>query len=181
RGAEVDVTVRVRRPVVQDEARLAGVLRDELLVHLLRAPPPHELGLPLRQVRLHRELGARQIERRLPVHRGAVHATSGPAGFQRRRAASAQCGWGANASSARSTAAARDSPTGFGKTMGSAAPASRYAASRSRQCAGSPTSVTASAISSLTARSAAATSRVRHAARTASTSGQKPLTASMLP
>ena len=57
--------------------------------------------------------------------------------------------------SARSTAAARDSPTGFGKTIAIVAPAIWYARSRSRQCAGSPTSVTASAIASLTAASAA--------------------------
>jgi hypothetical protein len=116
RGAEVDVAVRVGRTVVQHEARLSGVLLEQPLVHALRRPALDHRGLALREVRLHRELGARQVERRLVVHRGRRHATSATAGFQRDAR-------GANASSARSTAAARLSPTGFGNTIVSAAPA----------------------------------------------------------
>jgi hypothetical protein len=118
RRAEMDVAVRVRRPVVKDEARLPGVLLEEALVHAPGRPPFDHRRLALREVRLHRELGARQVERRLVVHRGPRHATSGIAGFQRDAR-------GANATSARSTAAARLSPTGFGNTIVSAAPAMR--------------------------------------------------------
>ena len=120
RRAEVDVAVGVGRPVVQDEARFPGIGRQQTLVDARLRPASHRLRLPLGEVRLHREVGARQVERRLVVHgagRSSV-TTSASAGFQREAR-------GAKAASVRSTAAARDSPTGFGNTIGRLAPASR--------------------------------------------------------
>src|SRR2546426_548203 len=120
RRAEVDVAVGVGRPVVQDEARFPGIDRQQTLVDTRLRPASHRLRLPLGEVRLHREVGARQVERRLVVHgagRSSV-TTSASARFQREAR-------GAKAASVRSTAAARDSPTGFGNTIGRLAPASR--------------------------------------------------------
>ena len=69
RVAEVDVAVGVGRAVVQHEARLARRCapgaggRGSMLV-----PAPQHLRLALRQVGLHREVGARQVQRALVVH-----------------------------------------------------------------------------------------------------------------
>ena len=69
RGAEVDMPVGVRRPVVQHVLRLAGVGAQQLLVAGRSRPSAHDRRLALRQVRAHREIGLRQIERVLVIHR----------------------------------------------------------------------------------------------------------------
>ena len=70
RRAEVDLTVGVRRAVVQDERRrvLAPLLDLRVEVHGL----PARDGLRLRglQVRLHREPGARQVDGVFPLRHG---------------------------------------------------------------------------------------------------------------
>ena len=69
RVADVDAAVRIRWPVVQHIARepLAGFL--DAFIQLFLRPPGQHLRFPLRQIRLHREVGLRQIEGRFIVHR----------------------------------------------------------------------------------------------------------------
>ena len=69
--AQVDGAVGVRRPVVQDEARGAAPPLANPLVELLPLPPFQHLRLALRQVGLHREIGARQVEGILQLERGS--------------------------------------------------------------------------------------------------------------
>ena len=102
------MAVGVRRAVVEDEAGFPGVRLLQATVEVDRFPARQDLGLALRQVGTHRKVGAREVERLLVVHGRRERGR-----YQR----------GANAASARSTAAARDSPTGFGKTITIAAPA----------------------------------------------------------
>ena len=70
RVADVDVAVGVRRSVVQDEARAPGVRLEKLVVEAHRLPAAENLGLPLREIRAHRELRTRQVERLAVIHRG---------------------------------------------------------------------------------------------------------------
>ena len=67
RGAEVDLAVGVRRAVVQDELGRALPLRANLPVQVHGLPAGERLRLGGRQVRLHREPRAGQVERVLPV------------------------------------------------------------------------------------------------------------------
>ena len=71
RVADVQVAVRVRRPVVQHElvARVAG---GELLVDLLLVPELLQLGLARHRVRALREVGERQRHRRLVRRLGTL-------------------------------------------------------------------------------------------------------------
>ena len=70
RRAHVDVAVGVRRAVVQHELRRAGPARANLPVEVHRGPPGERLGLARRQVRLHREVGARQVDGVFPLRHG---------------------------------------------------------------------------------------------------------------
>ena len=70
RRAHVDVAVGVRRAVVQHELRraVAALPNPSVKVHF---PPAREhLRLARRQVRLHREVGARQVDGVLPLGHG---------------------------------------------------------------------------------------------------------------
>ena len=67
RVPDVDVAVRVRRPVVQHEARPAGGRRANRLVHLPLLPVAHPAGLAPGQVPAHRERRVGQVQRRLVV------------------------------------------------------------------------------------------------------------------
>ena len=69
RLAQVDVAVRVRGPVVQDVARPAGPGAAQRGVDVHAVPLLENLRLAARQVRLHREVGARQVESVLEVGR----------------------------------------------------------------------------------------------------------------
>ena len=80
RGADVDVAVRVGRPVVQDEQRSPRGGRPELAPKVHGIPPRQDLRLLLRQVAAHREAGLRQKHRvavvALSVGSGVVHGGS---------------------------------------------------------------------------------------------------------
>ena len=67
-GAEVNVAVGVRRPVVQDVARLAGVGAAQLVVEIELLPVIENERLPLRQIAAHRKVGLRQVQRVFIVH-----------------------------------------------------------------------------------------------------------------
>src|SRR2546430_2129823 len=70
--ADVDATIRIGGTVMQDRERasLSGFL--DALIEALPFPPGQQLRLPLREVGLHRELGAGQVQRRLIVHRSCL-------------------------------------------------------------------------------------------------------------
>ena len=72
--ADVDVPVRVRRPVVEDEPGPPGGDPAALLLEPHRLPRGELDGLPPREVGLHRKVRAREVERALVVgslaHRG---------------------------------------------------------------------------------------------------------------
>ena len=70
RGAEVDLAVRVRRAVVQHEFRRALPARANLPVEIHGVPARERLGLGRRQVGLHREVGARQVDGVFPLRHG---------------------------------------------------------------------------------------------------------------
>ncbi len=70
RGPHVDVAVRVRRSVVEDELRRACALRANLPVEVDGLPAGERLGLARGQIRLHREVGARQVDRVFPLRHG---------------------------------------------------------------------------------------------------------------
>ncbi len=65
--ADVDVAVRVRRAVVQDEARPALRRRADRLVDLRALPFRHPARLAARKIAAHRERRVRQVERCLVV------------------------------------------------------------------------------------------------------------------
>jgi len=65
RLAEVDLAVGVGRPVVQHVGGPFGRAFADPAVDADAVPPVQDLGLPLRQVGLHRELGAREVDRTL--------------------------------------------------------------------------------------------------------------------
>ena len=67
RRADVDLAVGVGRAVVQDELRrpAPALANPPVQAHLL--PARERLRLGRRQVRLHREVGPRQVERVFPV------------------------------------------------------------------------------------------------------------------
>ena len=70
RRAHVDVAVGVRRAVVQHELRRALPALANLPVEVHRGPAGERLGLAGRQVRLHREVGARQVDGVFPLRHG---------------------------------------------------------------------------------------------------------------
>ena len=57
RMADVDVAVRIRRAVMQDEFRFALLGRADLLIALLRLPARHHLRLAFGKIAAHREWG----------------------------------------------------------------------------------------------------------------------------
>ena len=63
RRAHVEMAVGIRRPVVQHELRPPGRGLAQAVVEVGRIPAGDRLGLALGQVRLHREVGARQEDR----------------------------------------------------------------------------------------------------------------------
>ena len=67
RGAEVDLRVRVGRPVVEDELRRAAPLLADLPVEVHRLPARDRLRLGRLQVRFHRKTCARQVDRVFPL------------------------------------------------------------------------------------------------------------------
>src|SRR3546814_526578 len=78
RVADVQVGVRVGRPVMQDELLAAPAHLDDPVVEVDPLPPCQELGLALRQARAHREVGLRQEYRILVVgHRWSFPGSSG--------------------------------------------------------------------------------------------------------
>ena len=91
---DVDVAVRVRRTVVQDEARPAARRDANRVVHAIAPPRVDPAGFPAREIAAHRKRRVRQVQRRLVVGAGVVgHAVSwfrrrtsvGPAAVQRSR------------------------------------------------------------------------------------------------
>ena len=70
RRAHVDVAVGVGRAVVQHEFRCAGPARANLAVKVHRGPPGEHFRLAGRQVGLHREVGARQVDGVFPLRHG---------------------------------------------------------------------------------------------------------------
>ena len=66
--ADMNAAIGVWRPIVQDIQRSAFPRLLNLFVQPFPLPRGKQFRLPLRQVRLHREIGFRQIERRLVVH-----------------------------------------------------------------------------------------------------------------
>src|SRR5262249_53018121 len=76
RRAEMDLAVGVRWSVVEHEARRPAPSSPDLSVHVHRGPPRERLGLGCRQVGLHREPRAGQVQRVFPVgHRISVDCT----------------------------------------------------------------------------------------------------------
>ena len=67
RGANVDRTVRIRRPVVQNEARPAAARGADRLVHLAFLPIPDPAGLAPGEVAAHGKRRVGEIQRRLVV------------------------------------------------------------------------------------------------------------------
>src|SRR5229473_7631702 len=67
---QVDRSVRVRRPVVEDELLAAGVPAQDLLVDLALDPRLDLRGLALGELRAHRESRPGQVDRVLEVHGG---------------------------------------------------------------------------------------------------------------
>jgi hypothetical protein len=69
RRAEVDVAAGVRRTIVEHELRraLSGGTDPSVQIHL--RPSGERFWLACRQVRLHREAGAGEIQRIFPVHK----------------------------------------------------------------------------------------------------------------
>ena len=77
RRTDMDVAVRVRRPVVQDETRPALRRGAYSLVDAVVVPLAHPHGLALREIAAHRERRVRQVQRGLVVAFGIVgHASS---------------------------------------------------------------------------------------------------------
>jgi hypothetical protein len=68
RRAEVDLAVGVGRAVVQDVLRPSGAGRVDPGVEADSLPPDDRLGLGHRQVGLHREVGAGEVEGLFPIH-----------------------------------------------------------------------------------------------------------------
>ena len=77
RGADMDVAVRVGRPVMQDEQRPPGGGRAQLAPQVHGIPPRQDRGFLLRQVAAHRKAGLRQEHGvaivALGLGRGVVH------------------------------------------------------------------------------------------------------------
>ncbi len=72
-GAQVDVPVGIRRPVVEDEARLSPPGGPDLAVEVVRLPLLQPAWLRLGEVGLHGEVRLGQVQRRSQVglgHRG---------------------------------------------------------------------------------------------------------------
>ena len=81
RRAEMDLPVGVRRTVVEDELRASLPRRADLPVEVHRRPSRERLRLGGRQVGLHREPRAGQVERVLPVgHAISCNCTAKKAG-----------------------------------------------------------------------------------------------------
>jgi hypothetical protein len=70
RRAHVNVAVGIRWAVVQHELGRAAALRPNFSVQIHRRPPGERFGLRPRQAGLHRELGARQVDRVFPLRHG---------------------------------------------------------------------------------------------------------------
>jgi hypothetical protein len=71
--AEVNPAVRVRRTVVQHELRPARAALADALVQTHLGPARERLRLCRLEVRLHREVGARQVQRVLPLSHGSFY------------------------------------------------------------------------------------------------------------
>ncbi len=80
RRADMDVAVRIRRPIVQDEQRSPGGGRADLAPQVHGVPARQDLRLLLRQVAAHRKAGPRQENRVAVIGKlvgdGVVHAGS---------------------------------------------------------------------------------------------------------
>ena len=61
-GADVNIAVGVRRPIVQDELRPPLPAPSERAVEILPLPPGEDFGLLLRQAGSHRKIGFRQVQ-----------------------------------------------------------------------------------------------------------------------
>src|SRR5689334_17868200 len=70
--AEMDMAVRVRRPVVQDKARALEVALDDALIDPLALPFLQKRGFPLGEVGLHGKIRLGQVKRRLVIGGGAA-------------------------------------------------------------------------------------------------------------
>ena len=90
--AEVDVVVRVGRPVVEDPEGPAGAHLAQALVDPELGPPGEHPGLRLREVGLHREGRFRQIQRGLVVHGQGPNGTTRRADGRQAGRASASSG-----------------------------------------------------------------------------------------
>ena len=62
---DVDVAVGVRRAIVQDEFVASGTGFTDLLVETVLFPTGQQIRLAFGQISAHREIGIRQIQRRL--------------------------------------------------------------------------------------------------------------------
>ena len=72
RVAEVDRAVRIRRAIVQHELRAPLRMRAQLRVQAFFLPARQHRRLALGQIAAHREIGRRQVDRRLVGVRGTV-------------------------------------------------------------------------------------------------------------
>jgi hypothetical protein len=86
RMTDVDAAVRVRRPVVQHELRPAGRFFADETVDVDRLPVREPLRLVLRQIRLHRERGIREVEGLFVVGAALGHGDRGSYHSSRARA-----------------------------------------------------------------------------------------------
>ncbi len=74
RVADMDVTVGVRRTVVQDVTRAVRPRLVDLLVYVNLVPALEHLGLALGQIALHRKVGTGEIESILVIHVNGLQA-----------------------------------------------------------------------------------------------------------
>ena len=77
RRADVDLAVRVGRPVVQDELRAPAPRLANPLVQTHLLPSGEGLRLGRLQVRLHGKVGAREVERVFPVRHVSPYCSAG--------------------------------------------------------------------------------------------------------
>src|SRR5215471_3250174 len=73
----MDVSVRIRRPIVEQKALTARARGPELLIDAELVPLQNPGGLTVGEIGFHRKVRARQIDRRFDVGGGFQGLTSG--------------------------------------------------------------------------------------------------------
>ena len=69
----MDITVGIRRAIVEDIGRLAGTGRTNAVVQAGFLPASQLLRLHLGEIRLHREVGPRQVDGLLQINFRGFH------------------------------------------------------------------------------------------------------------